>query len=338
MFDPKESALLFSLLPGATSIGVVSELLKRKGLHYSAGSWKDLKEKRLQPALDSGELTELELLDLLRSGEEHGRQHVFLYECAPAVAATLMERARIRAQAAALGVGDLLEKPKLLEIPSVPTLVDIRWRGAEIDNELVIKQVERRVRQDLVQIKALGDGRTAKEYLEVESRAVSLARLRRGGSLEIRIGSHETSTQYANDLGKLWEVLEPFLPREHFNIVSLAKAKLALFDRRAELTNEVRFSDTTLVGSDGVRLKGVSDSPGLDLYQDTGVAPSFLTFQGKSKGYIEGQNIILLQQEARLSKDARVMIQGDANEFAITANCNESDYEYILGKIQSLNS
>ena len=80
MYDAAEKELLFSLLESATSIDVVSSLLKAKGLHYS-GTWQELRDKRLTPALESGALSFEELLELLRTGEEHGRQHVFFYQC-----------------------------------------------------------------------------------------------------------------------------------------------------------------------------------------------------------------------------------------------------------------
>jgi hypothetical protein len=336
MYTPKQASTLFDLLAGATSIGVVCELLRKKGLRHSAGSWKELREKRLEPALASGKLLFPELLDILRSAEEHGRQHVFLYKCDAKVAADLMMRERVKQQAQSLNLEDLLIKPRLLDVPSESTFVEIRWDG-DNDANLVVKRVERRVTNELEATNIDGT-RTTKHYREVPSRAVSLARLARNGNLELRIDSHDASTKYNAALNELWGALESFFPRDSFDIVSLTKAKTALWEKREILSEEVQFSNTTVLGADGIRLRGVSDNPGRNLFQNSGIAPGILAFQAKNPSQIEEQSVIFREKNGSLSKDTRVLVRGEPNEFAITATCTVNDYEYILGKIRSLNT
>jgi hypothetical protein len=75
----EKAALVMQLLPCVTSLSVVSEFLKSKGVPHSAGSWEEMHEKRIVPSLHSKKITLPELIHLLGEAEEFGRCHVFLY-------------------------------------------------------------------------------------------------------------------------------------------------------------------------------------------------------------------------------------------------------------------
>src|SRR5438034_6263403 len=53
--DTGERELVFKLLQENSTLGQVAQYLKRKGLHYSAGSWDELFGKRVSRALEEKE-------------------------------------------------------------------------------------------------------------------------------------------------------------------------------------------------------------------------------------------------------------------------------------------
>jgi hypothetical protein len=52
--------LIMKLLPNMTSLSVVSEFLKSKGVAHSAGSWEEMREKRIALHLKSQKITRQE--------------------------------------------------------------------------------------------------------------------------------------------------------------------------------------------------------------------------------------------------------------------------------------
>jgi hypothetical protein len=64
-----------------TSLSVVGEFLKSKELHHSAGSWQDLLDKRIIPALRAQQITLKELNQLLAEVEEFDVMKVTTNSC-----------------------------------------------------------------------------------------------------------------------------------------------------------------------------------------------------------------------------------------------------------------
>jgi hypothetical protein len=71
---------LFPLIQNAGTLEHARRFLKSRDLPFSAGSWKEMLETRLERYLEDGKLTEADIASLLGTIEEHGRQHIFLYK------------------------------------------------------------------------------------------------------------------------------------------------------------------------------------------------------------------------------------------------------------------
>src|ERR1700712_1197124 len=80
-----------------TSIQVISNFLKAHGFTWSATSWDALINQRLIPPIKTGALDRVQLIELLRSVEEHGRQHVLLFKIQKHIAQQLMNEGRVTA-------------------------------------------------------------------------------------------------------------------------------------------------------------------------------------------------------------------------------------------------
>ena len=74
----EKARLVTELLSRATSLGVVSEFLKARGLHHSAGSWDEMRDKRIIPTIGRQKLTIDDLIELLSEVRIWTQPHVFV--------------------------------------------------------------------------------------------------------------------------------------------------------------------------------------------------------------------------------------------------------------------
>lgn len=332
--DLQKTKQIIELLRQTTKIPVVSEFLKQKGAHHSAGSWEDMETKRLLPALASKLISNADLIGLLRSAEECGRQHVFLYSCDAPRAIDLIDRARVSGILRSQGRESLLTEPQVLAQPASPTIVDVRWDTAAVDLRLVIKEVELRSQQRFLRTER--DGNTLRKIYEIrEERVVNIMRLHRNGLLEVRVGSHANSSQYQDDVNRFWRQVDAFIPRNDFLDVSMSLAKAKLLTDRNNLLDRIRYTDSTLRNDNGVVLRAATGSEASDLGQDEGAQASLDAFM-QHDAYCEGHNFYFKAVNG-LKNDVHVLMTGALNEFAVPANCSQEDYEYVLDQIRSLN-
>ncbi|MGF6901877.1 hypothetical protein [Paraburkholderia sp. GAS348] len=334
--DLNDTKRIAELIREATSLPVVSAFLKKRGLTSSAGTWDDMLSKRLIPAVEKGELSNEELSNLLRSVEECGRQHVFLYFCTKARAAELIDRKRVAQAAKKKKCEHLLDGPQALAKPAAPELVDIRWDSAKIDLSLTIKEVETRTYQKYIGTKPYGD-ELHKIYAKVQERAVNLVRLHHDGLLELRIAAHANSTKYEADVVRFWNHVAEFIPKHDFKEMSLSTAKDRLWGERAELTETIRYTDSTIRNEAGNLLRGATGNIGSDLLADAAVSQSLdYLLDHDAAAYCEGANI-WFKETSGLSTDVHVLLGGEVNEYALPASCTEEDYQYVLDRLRGLN-
>jgi hypothetical protein len=332
--DLNRTRSIIELLRQTTSLGVVGEFLKSKSLHHSAGTWDEMQNKRLLPAVEGNQLTNADLIQLLQSAEESGKQHIFLYSCPRAHAADLMDETRVRSVLKSMGISAIWGQPKVLYQPATPTIVDVRLEGVGRGQMLTIKEIELRTHQRYERTEHDGDF-LRKIYKIHKERVVNLARLHATGFLEIRIGSHANSSKYEQDINRFWTHIFKLLPPKEFMEVSLSKAKSNVLVNRKSLGQLIRYSDSTLRNDNGVVLRAATGSDGSDLASDKGAQNSIDAFMAED-GECEGLNFFF-RPAAGLPKEVHVLLFGEVNEFAIPANCTEGDYRYVLDQIRSLN-
>ncbi len=132
---------ILGLLRDYTTLPRVQRFLAERQLQRTAASWKELVDERISPALDKGSISRDDLLNLLRESEEHGQQHVFLYQTTKA--ATLLNAARIAGELRKRGLEGLPQQPRVLNKPASATVVDARRDG----ESFTLKAIETRVYQ-----------------------------------------------------------------------------------------------------------------------------------------------------------------------------------------------
>lgn len=331
-----ENTRIFKLLEDNTSLGVFAQFLKAKGLPYSVNTWKDAFERRVIPALKEGKLTRADLIGLLRQVEEYGRQHVFLYRTTPVKSSQLCNPVYIRSELGKLGREDLMDKSVVLDRPNDLTLVDVRIEQVTDGNLLVVKAIEGRLYREFIGEERDGN-KITRTYQEIDARAVNVARVHPDGLMELRVQSYNSS-DYDEHVADFWSLLNPIVPQAMFEAESISPAKQYLWKYKKKLESKIRYSDSRLRNKVGTVLSAATGDAQASLYQDNGAVESLDTFL-KGDAYCDKSNVFWIKADNGIpSKDIHIMLDGKINEFAVTAACNKTDYEFVLSEIRKFNS
>lgn len=328
---------LIDLLRQTTTLKVASDFLEKRKLHHTAGSWEIFENSRIRPALENGDLSLEDIFDFLRSSEEFGKQHVFLYESSKSHAKEQLEPQNIKARSESAGLKGVYEEAEVLDRPEDLTVADIRLDTNFQENNscLVVKIIDSRARYELSVEDYSGD-KVVKEWQRYLERSVNVVRVHSDGIMEIRVGPRASATDYEFYKDKILDIIEPIIDLDQFRELSLKNAKERLWHDREELTYRIRFSDHILYNPNGVNLKLATGSPKDNLIKDPGAKGSLQSFLDEGAEF-DGSNIWFKQKENGLAQDVHVLLKGKMNEFAITAHISREDYEYVLGYIKELN-
>jgi hypothetical protein len=328
----EKAALIMKLLESVTSLSVVSEFLKSKGVPHSAGSWEEMHEKRISPCLHSKKITLVDLIRLLGEAEEFGRCHVFLYSAKKNDIEKCMQQDHIHSLCHKLGHTKALTEALIVDLPEKPTLTEIREDNADGQARWVFKIIEARREKEFVGEKTQGD-RIIREWLLKDIRAVNVARLHANGFLELRIQSHLNTTKYEADVRRMWLALKEFLPPKLFKEFHLTKAKSQLWQERDTLKKKIRFSDSTMINNFGTTLVASTGAEENDLFEDSGATESIDHFL-EHGAYTDSSNIWWRPLEGETNREVHMLLSGRSNEFAITASCTKLEYEYVLNELR----
>lgn len=334
---PPDFNLLVRLLEEATSLTVVSEFLKKRHLTHSAGSWEEMKDKRLAPALKSGGITLDELNALLSEVEEFGGAHTFLYHCDKSVAREIIDEDSVKSIAARNGLKERIGLGRILDQPATPTLAAIRFERDSRGASLVFKVVEKRFVHTFLQDKTDGN-RYSMEWEITEARAVSVVRLFEFGLLEVRIASHN-SKKYDDDIRRIMEVVKAFVPFQTFSDFPLRNAKIELWTNSKKYADTICFSNSCFRGRDGATLSAASGKEEGDIAANPAMSDALASYIKKGNAYCESSNLYWLpQKDALPSAKIHVILPDLRNEFAVTASCSKADYEHVFDQIRALSN
>jgi hypothetical protein len=331
---------LIALLEKTCSLAEVSFVLKAHGVHFSGGSWKQMRDQRIDPALKSGDLPVSALLKLLRDSEEFGNQHVFLYQTSKVNAANLVNSEDLANRLKTIGRTDLLKEPNLLAKPKTRGWADARIENGPNGPTLILKAVEAKAYYKLKEAYDENDGEyRVKRYCRVVLRAVDVLRVHSDGFTELRLQSQECVSDYSEDVSHAWNFFAPLVSRFQFKDLSISKAQQRLWANRAMLKEQLRYSDSRLRDSKGVVLTAATGAVQDSLFDNEHAAKSIDAFWDGDTT-CDKSNMWWLKSEHPSgipSRHIHIRIAGAVNEFAIPGQCNREDYEYVLAQIRKAN-
>ncbi|MDN7127387.1 hypothetical protein J6J08_08325 [Pseudidiomarina sp. 1APR75-33.1] len=321
------------LLEKSTKKEAVQGFLKGKQLTYS-GTWDDILNKRIIPAFDANKISLEEVYSLLASVEEYGRQHIFLYQI-PDKLLDQITNDKLRERFEQSEFAELIDSPKILDIPDEFTIVDVRLSSSSF----VVKAVTKRTTYTSLGHRVEGD-RLIKEYSIEHSRSLYILKVHGNGLCEVRITSSATSTDKYKDLIEVFlRKLMKVIPTHEISRypINLQTAKNKIWDDRMSLRSMIRFSDATLNNGFSY-LRAATGSMDADLLTDRQVVESVDSFSGDSV-CCDSHNIFFktITGQKYPTKELHVRMSGDLNEFVIPATIERDDYMYILNKILGFN-
>lgn len=337
--DVQLSRVIFELIKNSTSQNIVKDFLEAHGVPKTAANWDEYYSKRILPALEEGKFSIVDLRGLLQRVEEHGRQHIFLYNCTPERAELMLGKSRAIDVARSLGVESVFDEPKDLDLPDSPQIVDIRFHKImepNIGRTLTIKLVE--TRNKLVYAGERMDkssGRYVKEYTVEKKRAINIARLHENGLLELRIASRDNTVKYLDDVKTFFSKISKFFPLTEFKSVSLTNAKDTLVKHRDALVG-VRYSHSSARNDYGCIMNIATSSQEDNLSTDAGSMGAIGKFLDED-GFVTGANVYLEIPQSQPKREIHTLLSGEDNEFSIPVACTPEDYDFVLGKILTIN-
>lgn len=292
---------------------------------------------RLAPYLDDAKITVDDLVTLLRTVEEYGRQHVFLFRTTQAIARVIIDRQAVAAALRTMNLAQLLNGPALYDYPRTPTISDVRWVAtARGDTELIIKEIQSREHLTLIGTHETATGLT-KEYTKEQERGVNIARLHRNGQLELRVAARVGSARYSTDLRDFRQRLQGLIPLNNIAEVSLSKAKVALWQNKELYRGKIRFSEVAARNDDDFVLRAAAGSMDANVSSNVASVTSMENFIGRN-GRCEAYNLWFSKDHTPSKRDLHFLLSGEVNEFAINASCTKEDYQYVLDEIRTLNA
>ena len=327
---------LLDLLERYGTVRDLSDFLGSRGIEF-ANTWDKMKDS-LRTSFKKGKVSEDTLLTYLRDAEEYGRQHVFLFKRVvqgPPVPTQQHIRVWLRDQ----GAEDVLEKPRVLELPDEPEVVEVRRDPFDPGTVLVFKIVEARTYDTLVDTTPVVDGRFSRKYEREIERGVNVVRVHPTGLVEVRVYQHKGgSVHYDAELNKILGIVDGVIDRTTLHPYTLAKAKKKLYEARHKLAGVVSFSGINTLDSDGVTHTSACTRQ-TNIFEMEKTEKSVAILTADDDAYHASLNLYWLKQEKkRPQEDVHALLSGQVNEFAITHRCSRGDYEHVLGQILKFDS
>jgi hypothetical protein len=330
-----DTKLLLRLIRDQGTLEQVSAFLRARGLEHSGGNWNDMIENRLRTSLDAGKLTLDDFVGLLAEVEEHGRQHVFLYELGRGKSVDeLFDESVLRKRLRQTPRFPELGQPSFIESPEQPTVVDVRYEMRGKTACLIIKLVEPRT-QPYNRRETEARGRLTVTYDLRRYRAVNVVRIWETGFVDLRVFSHREAISYEGLAQALWGHVSPLVDAGTFRPVNLGSVRDAFWDknRRKDMQKLFALRSSDHRNAAGNRLRAAATALDSTMFDDPDLVASMDRFHSeKSDAEVERATVSLLQEASNgiLSRSVNLLLHGEPNEFTITGKVTRADYEFIL--------
>ena len=335
--EPLNREAVLDLIELHGTLNQASAFLKRRGLTHSAGSWADMRAKRIRPALDSGALDDNDLLELLTLCEEHGNQHVFTYWIEDeSYIPRLFDVDAVEARLASSDRLPPLNQHQFVDMPDEKTVVNVRY---DENGDLVFKIVEKRFFRSN-KSENHTNGQVVITYDTVSYRAVHIVRVQQGGQVDVRVYSARDAISYEVEAGVILDMVTTILDRRKLSVRPLDGFRNVIWapDRRAEVSALVAVNNSDHRNHDGSRLRAATAMLDRAIFDDDTLTESVDHFHaGEGDGYCERASLTVLAtgSEGALSRDVHVALLGAEHEFLLPSKVTKREFDYILHLLSS---
>jgi len=271
--------------------------------------------RRLKPYLHDKSLKIDEISLLLREIEEHGGQHILLYQLGRNEAlGDLFSPGSLEERIEGLPDWPRVGEASFVNLPEKQTIVEVRRDKKGSKDSVIVKFVEKRVhkrRKGVEQDK----GDYLVRYSQETYRAVNVVRISADGIAEVRIFSHREATSYGGEAIALLQRTAPLVPVTKWESFPLGKLRNNLLNpkKRNEMKKQFKLG---LIGS-------------LDLFGEE-----------RNASHCDRAAVYILPERAN-EREIAVVLHGDTNgqpnEVSVGARISRKEYEHILNSVIKYN-
>lgn len=318
-----------------------SNFLKEYNVASSASSWADMREKRLKPPLESGLIPEADLLRYLAEVEEHGDQHVLLFQkLKKANNQFLFDANSLQKILAVTHPHITVNRYSFSHLPDNPTLIEVRIGEINGLRTCIFKIVESRFALAPPE-EYIEDGYQVTRRQRNIYRAVNVVRFREDGLVDMRIFSHRDVADYEATALTLWTLLGKIVSRDDYHPRPLDAAKDALWDptKRASVEKLFSIRASHLRNGSGNRVQAATGPVGNSMLDDPDLVASVDRFHNKPSGsYVDRTSCALKASGSKgiLARDIGLVIHGAPHEYILTSHITRREYEYVLEQLLTL--
>lgn len=321
-----------------SSLAVASQMLKERGLHWTVTGWKKLRTERIEPALSEGQLSKDQVLQMLADMEEHGRQHVLLYQLKPEFGSELggvLDANRVKRELLTHNFSRTFDRLPTPRTPSTLTLTHVRFEGPI----LVFKALEAKIARRQIYSFPLASGQEIQLEKTTLLRRAKIARLHPNGLLEVRLGALEHARNdhgYDTEADAFLRTFQWLVQPAWFNPAHLGIFKRAVWEQRTG--DRIQVLNQNLASNAGNTVALKARHRRTNIASDAGVCgarKAVLAQQGSSSGRIE----VLWPARTGFPQphaDITIRTTEKINEFSIGQAISAADYEYVFGDITRL--
>jgi len=322
---------IFKFLPSQATLEQVRAFLSAREMSFSGGSWDFMINQRLKPALNQGKITLPELVEFLSSAEEHGKQHVLLYQANKVEINRLFNTNHVKSTCLDNEEFPLLDSRSFIGIPKLPMVSEVRKETVKGEAAIVIKVVERRHVRDESSFKEWEeDGKLFTSVDTKPYRAANVVRIRKNGLCEVRIFSHMDAFEYEIEARALLNSLSPLVESSNFKSYSLRQARHYVCDpsHRATVAKIFDLKHTDHLDLANGRLRPSVSGFGNSMLDNPSVTAAMDAFQS-SEGTVHkaGMNV---RPNGVLRRGLNLGLSGADNEFFLTSKVTRDEYEYVF--------
>jgi hypothetical protein len=320
---------ILNLLESFRSKTQVQHFLQTKDVAHS-GTWETVREK-IEQALNSGSITEDELIALLEDIEEHGDQYIYVYDFNPSEAPRIRNRSGFVNLLTGQEQRQSLDRLAIVEKPSTqPTLVSAQYGQDRIKLKWVQKRFFRQPLDETI------DGNIATvRYQIIDTRAVDLVILDSAQRKAVLcIQKIEPGVRdYRSQRQELFARLGRFVDHQAFTPLDLVKLMKRMDDRTFK---EIRRRRYRGLDAEGQLIDVTSATEAKDIY-DGGL---YRTGRDHYGGAIASLNVntYWIPVPEKLDREIHTIFpyKQAVNAVVFTQRCTKQERDYVLSRIESI--
>ncbi|HEY9687566.1 MAG TPA: hypothetical protein V6C52_11365 [Coleofasciculaceae cyanobacterium] len=317
----QERALLLDMLRNHKN-EYIKEFLKANSL--KRGGKKDDLFARIEEGIETGKISDKQLIDLLDRIEEYGNQHTFLYCQLPIDLNTYKNPIKVQEILENANLLDLYNSNKTLFLPEKPRVSSI----THDNRELTIKWVEKKTVLEPIEEEIEGDTLTRK-YKIKHFRGASLFRLNLlTGTAELFIKSvSRGEREYDKSEKNFWDQITLALGINSFPKLDLSKAI-----ERIEASGEADNHQIIWETSRGSKMNFKSPDQNTDYRDDQTISKALEAAGNNLKG--ELGNFYWLPDNGIIEKRIHTKVYANSNKVYFMGERIRSEVDHVLSRIR----